>query len=79
MGSPRRLGQARLVLKINDMPARLVEWIMDHHPEVPLLHIVRAPGGQLNSGLRRFFNHLAANAAACTDYGKFHGRHLLIP
>jgi len=67
IGSPRRLGQARLVLKINDMPARLVEWVMDHHPEVPLLHIVRAPGGQLNSGLRRFFNHLDEGQRAAEE------------
>lgn len=59
VGSERRLKEACGVLKINDLRAWIVRWVLENHPEVPILHIVRHPGGQLNSGLSRFFDHLS--------------------
>lgn len=64
IGSQRRLEQACGVLKINDLRAWIVRWVLETQPEVPILHIVRHPGGQLNSGLSRFFDHLSAEELA---------------
>ncbi|WP_353259306.1 sulfotransferase [Prochlorothrix hollandica] len=60
IGSQSRLGQATGVLKINDLRAWIVRWVLETQPQVPVLHIVRHPGGQLQSGMSRFFSGLTA-------------------
>ncbi|MEB3273340.1 MAG: hypothetical protein VKJ85_06095 [Prochlorothrix sp.] len=64
IGSQRSLNQACGVLKINDLRAWIVRWVLETQPEVPVLHIVRHPGGQLNSGIRRFFQDLSPTELA---------------
>ena len=59
IGSPERLRQATAVLKVNDLKAWTAEWIFQHRPQVPVVHITRHLGGQLNSGIKRFFTHLS--------------------
>jgi hypothetical protein len=54
-----RLQQALAVLKVNDLKAWTADWIFQHRPEVPVIHITRHPGGQLNSGIKRFFSILS--------------------
>ena len=61
MGSRQRLEAAYVLFKINGMRAWMVRRICEIRPDVPVLHIVRHPGGQLNSGMNRFF--LKLNAA----------------
>ncbi len=53
MGSRRRLAEALLVLKVNQVPGWAYH-VMEHAPDVPIFHIVRHPGGFLNSWKRRY-------------------------
>lgn len=53
VGDQSRLEQAYAVLKINQA-ARIAVWLLHQRPQVPVLHIVRHPGGRLNSWLNRF-------------------------
>ncbi|MEM9005674.1 MAG: sulfotransferase [Cyanobacteria bacterium P01_F01_bin.86] len=59
MGHQARLQEALAVLKVNDLRAWAAEWLFQHRPHVPIIHITRHPGGQLNSGIKRFFSHLS--------------------
>lgn len=59
IGNQTRLHQALAVLKVNDLRAWVAEWIFQHRPQVPVIHITRHPGGQLNSGIKRFFSDLS--------------------
>lgn len=58
VGSQARLEQAYSIFKLNDLPAWTVRWLLKYRPNVPVVHIIRHPGGQLNSGIRRFFSTL---------------------
>lgn len=58
IGNQQKLCQAYAVFKINDLRSWYVKWLLEHHSNVPVLHIVRHPGGQLNSGINRFFAQL---------------------
>lgn len=60
VGNQRLLNEAFAVLKINDLKAWTAAWIFQHRPQVPVIHITRHPGGQLNSGIKRFFSGLSA-------------------
>jgi hypothetical protein len=53
LGSRRRLEDSLGVLKII-VDGPFVSWLTSERPEVPLVHIVRHPGGRLNSWLTRF-------------------------
>lgn len=50
------LEQACTVFKINMLAAWFVNWHVLQYPERPVLHIVRHPGGYLNSSVNRFFS-----------------------
>lgn len=52
VGSQRSLEQSLAVLKIL-IDAPLLEWLLEERPDVPVVHIVRHPGGRLNSWLTR--------------------------
>lgn len=58
IGRQSQLEQAYAILKINDLKAWTAQWLFAHRRDVPILHIVRHPGGQLNSGIKRFFSDL---------------------
>jgi hypothetical protein len=62
MGNPQKLSQAMAVFKLIDMPAWRVEWLLQHRSQIPVLHIIRHPGGFLNSGINRFFSTLTPQA-----------------
>jgi len=53
IGDQSKLTQAYAVLKINQS-ARIAIWLLKNRPQVPVFHIVRHPGGRLNSWLNRF-------------------------
>ena len=59
VGDSRKLTQAYTIFKLNDLPAWTVRWLLEKHPEVPIIHIIRHPGGQLHSGISRFFSRLS--------------------
>lgn len=59
IGNQSKLAQAYPLFKINDLRAWIIKWLLEYQPEIPILHIVRHPGGQLNSGISRFFKHLS--------------------
>lgn len=64
MGSQARLEQAYSIFKLNDLPAWIVRWLLKHRRNRPIVHIVRHPGGQLSSGLKRYFSKLEPSAIA---------------
>ncbi len=51
-----RLAQACAVFKINMLVAWFVSWLLNERPQIPVIHIVRHPGGYFNSSLQRFFS-----------------------
>lgn len=53
LGSKEKLAQAMAVLKFVQAPAWAV-WAMEHRPQARVLHIVRHPGGFLNSWRNRW-------------------------
>jgi hypothetical protein len=55
VGDPSRLQQSYAILKINQS-ARIAAWLLKHRPQVPVIHIVRHPGGRLNSWIKRFLS-----------------------
>lgn len=59
IGRQGKLSQAYGVFKINDLRAWYVQWLLANYPHLPIIHLVRHPGGQLNSGINRFFSHLS--------------------
>ena len=52
LGSSRRLETSTALLKIL-IDAPLLEWLVHERPHVPVIHIVRHPGGRLSSWLNR--------------------------
>lgn len=54
-GSQERLGEAYGIIKVNRVP-QLVHWALDNRPDVPVVNIVRHPGGRHASYLRRFLS-----------------------
>lgn len=59
VGNQAQLEQALAILKVNDLKAWTAEWLFQQRPQVPIIHITRHPGGQLNSGIKRFFANLS--------------------
>lgn len=53
VGHQAKLEEAYTILKINQS-ARIAIWLLKNRPKVPVVHIVRHPGGRLNSWLNRF-------------------------
>ncbi|NER78679.1 MAG: sulfotransferase [Leptolyngbya sp. SIO1D8] len=53
VGEQAKLNQTYTILKINQA-ARIAVWLLKNRPQVPVIHIVRHPGGRLNSWLNRF-------------------------
>ncbi len=58
IGSQAKLDQAHAIIKINDLRAWIVRWLLKNRSDVPIIHIIRHPGGYLNSIISRFFSHL---------------------
>ena len=46
------------VLKVNDLRSWHAAWVLGQHPQVPVVHLVRHPGGYLRSAQSRFFSTL---------------------
>lgn len=59
IGSQRQLEQSYAIFKINDFRAWYTRWLLQERPQVPVVHLARHPGGQLNSGIKRFFSELS--------------------
>lgn len=59
IGRQEKLSQAYGIFKVNDLRAWYVLWLLNEYPHLPIVHIVRHPGGQLNSGINRFFSNLS--------------------
>ncbi|MDJ0787923.1 MAG: sulfotransferase [Myxococcota bacterium] len=57
--SPRRLREAPCIMKLNDFHAAHVKAVLALDPELRVIHLVRHPGGFLDSALRRFFGALS--------------------
>lgn len=53
LGDNDRMASAFLVLKLVQAPGWAV-WVLSHRPNTPVLHIVRHPGGFLNSWASRY-------------------------
>ena len=49
------------VIKVNMLAAWFVNWHIHKYPNCPTIHIVRHPGGYLNSSIRRFFSQCTAS------------------
>lgn len=58
MGQQSKLSDAHGVFKINDFRAWYVRWLLKYRSQNKIIHIARHPGGQLNSGINRFFSSL---------------------
>lgn len=58
IGKQSEISNAHGIIKINDLRAWYVRWLLQHRPQHKIIHIVRHPGGQLNSGINRFFSRL---------------------
>jgi hypothetical protein len=56
-----RQAQAPAVLKLLQAPG-WATFVLDHHPEVPVFHIVRHPGGFLNSWSNRYLADMDTEA-----------------
>lgn len=54
MGNNRKLQDASAVFKIINTDPRNITWLLANRPNVPIIHMVRHPGGRLNSWLTRF-------------------------
>lgn len=52
------LSRAVHVLKVNDLRFWHAGWVLRERPGVPVVHLVRHPGGQLRSSWSRFFSTL---------------------
>lgn len=61
VGDAKRLKEAIAVFKLTDMKAWTADWVFQHRSHIPVVHIIRHPGGQLNSGLKRFFTTLPSH------------------
>jgi hypothetical protein len=57
IGSQNKLADATVVLKIINLYPWIVSWVLKNKPGTPVIHIVRHPGGQLNSFLRRYVSN----------------------
>ncbi|MGF1482404.1 MAG: sulfotransferase [Cyanophyceae cyanobacterium] len=53
LANPSALRQAATVLKLNQVPG-WAEWVLLNQPEILVIHIVRHPGGFLNSWQNRY-------------------------
>jgi len=53
LANPEKLKQALTVFKLNQVPA-YAEWVLKNRPDTLVIHIVRHPGGFLNSWEKRY-------------------------
>lgn len=53
IGNRRRLSRAHVVLKVINATDATV-YLLGNRPEIPIVHLLRHPGGMLNSWLNRF-------------------------
>jgi hypothetical protein len=62
LGKSEKLSQALAVFKIigPNFPVWKTEWILQNRQHIPIIHIIRHPGGYLNSSLNRFFSNLSS-------------------
>jgi hypothetical protein len=56
IGDQNELANTIVVLKIINLYPWIISWILTNKPETPVIHIVRYPGGQINSFLDRYAN-----------------------
>lgn len=56
VGDRRKMLEASAVFKIINTDPRNVIWLLENRPNVPVIHVVRHPGGRLNSWLTRFLS-----------------------
>jgi hypothetical protein len=61
IGSQTELERSYAVFKIN-RSSRIAVWLIKNRPQIPVIHIVRHPGGRLNSWLNRFLSTRDAEA-----------------
>lgn len=66
VASAERLGRALPILKVNQQPGWMV-WVLRHRPSARVLHIVRHPGGFLNSYTNRWLAHEDPEQVVQTD------------
>lgn len=59
-----RFATSTAVIKVNGLPEWHCKWILEHRPEVRVIHIVRHPGGALHSAENRFFSRLGPDELA---------------
>jgi hypothetical protein len=55
VGDQSKLAAALAVFKIN-RASRIATWLLRNRPQVPVIHIIRHPGGRLNSWVNRFLS-----------------------
>ncbi|MDJ0787919.1 MAG: sulfotransferase [Myxococcota bacterium] len=68
LGSEERLLQSVLVLKMDDpWVSWLAAWVAENDPATRLVHLVRHPGGFLNSAVSRWFSTLDPETSARED------------
>lgn len=60
--SAEALQRATTVLKIINIDPRNIVWLFEQHPTLPVLHVVRHPGGRLHSWNTRFRSHESDSA-----------------
>lgn len=63
IGSQRQMEEAKVVLKLVNCPG-WASFAIEHLPPVPVFHIVRHPGGTINSWRRRYLNSHNSNEVA---------------
>ncbi|MEM6300354.1 MAG: sulfotransferase [Pseudomonadota bacterium] len=66
IGSRDLQRKSKGVLKINDMPAWVFDWIAGNS-SAKFIHVVRHPAAQLRSGIDRFFSVLSKSEAAIEE------------
>lgn len=59
LGSPKSLREAPCVMKLNDFHAAHLAGALAHESDLRVVHIVRHPGGYLDSAVRRHFSTLS--------------------
>ena len=56
VGDKQKLREASAVFKIINTDPKNIIWLLENRPNVPIIHVVRHPGGRLNSWLARFLS-----------------------
>lgn len=68
---PARQAAAPAVLKLLQAPG-WASYVLDHHPQVSVFHIVRHPGGFLNSWTNRFLTTVDPGAVLRDNHQRLH-------